>query len=315
LNWYSHKKKTIFKWFVLPWIVAFFVIAISINLLNVSGEGLKPFVSLSEVSPDELYELDVKRSISEGVSKDENMPLFSDMKSDTGILLIHGFTGTPYEMQNLSSFLNEKGYSTYSVRLPGSGTNIENMNRFEYKDWYDSLKYGYFALKNSCENVYIVGQSLGGLLASVTGYYNDVKGIALLNPAIRIKDWKFRFVPVVQLFKNEYRKEDFDESRKDYYYDAWPVKGMYQLYLLQKYIINNIYEYNSHLLLVQAKNDDTVDYRGVLRYFEKLDAISKKRILISDEDVSHVLTLDDNPKRGFVFEAISNWIRETNNAQ
>ncbi len=307
---HSHRKRTIIRWFVFPWIVGFFVVAITINLLNVSGDKLKPFVSLTDVSPDELYELDLKRSISEGVSVNENMPLFSDMKSDTGVLLIHGFTGTPYEMLKLSSFLNEKGYSTYSVRLPGSGTNIDNMNKFTYRDWYDSLKYGYFALKNSCENVYIVGQSLGGLLAFVVGHYNDVKGIVLLNPGIKVKNWRFRFVPLVQLFKSEYKKEDFDESMKDYYYAAWPVKGMYQLYLLQKYVRNNIYEFNSHLLLIQAKNDDVVDYESVLRYFDNVNALSKKQILIPDEDVPHVLTLDDNPKRAFVFEAISNWIRE-----
>lgn len=313
---YTNKKKTIFRWFVLPWIIGFLLIILVLGLVTGMGEKLEPFVALDDVSSDELYQLDLKRSYSEGVKLDENLPLYMKGNDNSvGILLIHGFTGSPYEMHELSGYLNEFGYSTYSVRLPGSGTTPENLNEFAYADWYESLKFGYYTLKNSCNQVFVIGQSLGGLLASAVGYYNEVSGIIMLNPALKIKDWRFRFVPLMQLFNNIYKKSDFDANYAGYFYDVWPLKGMYQLYLTQKYVKKKLYVYDSPIFLVQAKEDEVVDYKGVLRYFEKIKAKDKKKFLVEGKEDMHVLTLSKNSKQQLVFNAISNWIKEKSNVR
>jgi len=316
LNIYTNKKKTIFRWFVLPWIIGLILIFLAVGLVTDMDKNLKPFVALDNVSSEELYQLDLKRSYAEGVKLDENLPLYTEgTDNSVGILLIHGFTGSPYEMHELSAYLNSLGYSTYSVRLPGSGTTPENLNEFSYADWYESLKFGYFALKNSCNQVYVAGQSLGGLLASAVGYYNEVSGIIMLNPAFKIKDWRFQFIPLMQLFNSISKKSDFDANYAGYFYDVWPLKGMYQLYLTQKYVKKKLHDYDSPVLLVQAIEDEVVDYKGVLRYFENIKAKDKKKVLVEGKEDMHVLTLSKNSKQQFVFEAISNWIKEKSNVQ
>ncbi|MCE7861299.1 MAG: carboxylesterase, partial [Chloroflexi bacterium CFX2] len=45
----------------------------------------------------------------------------------TGILLIHGFTGTPKEMRWMGDYLNEFGYSCLGIRLAGHATTPEDM--------------------------------------------------------------------------------------------------------------------------------------------------------------------------------------------
>ncbi|MEC9492607.1 alpha/beta hydrolase [Flexistipes sp.] len=316
MNIYTNKKKTIFRWFILPWIIGLLLIFLAVGLVTDMDKKLKPFVALDNVSSEELYQLDLKRSYAEGVRLDENLPLYTEgTDNSVGILLIHGFTGSPYEMHELSAYLNSLGYTTYSVRLPGSGTTPENLNEFSYADWYESLKFGYFALKNSCNQVYVAGQSLGGLLASAVGYYNEVSGIIMLNPAFKIKDWRFQFIPLMQLFNSISKKSDFDANYAGYFYDVWPLKGMYQLYLTQKYVKKKLHDYDSPVLLVQAIEDEVVDYKGVLRYFEKIKAKDKKKILVEGKEDMHVLTLNKNSKQQFVFEAISNWIKEKSNVQ
>lgn len=313
---YTNKKKTILRWFVIPWVIGLVLVFFVLNLVTGMGDKLKPFVALNEVSADELYQLDLKRSYSEGVDLNENLPLYTKGKdASVGVLLIHGFTGSPYETLDLAGYLNNFGYSTYSVRLPGSGSYPENLNKFSYNDWYESLKFGYYALKNSCDNVFVVGQSLGGLLASSVGYYNDVSGIAMLNPAIDIKDWRFQFIPVMKLVSDMYKKSDFDANYAGFFYDVWPLKGMYQLYLVQKYVKKNLHEFSAPVLLVQAKDDEVVDSRGVLRYFDKIKAEDKKKILVEGKEDMHVLTLSKNSKQQQVFKSISNWIKEKSNVR
>ena len=55
--------------------------------------------------------------------------------SNTGVLLIHGFTGTPSEVRLLGEFLKDKGYTVRGILLKGHGTTIEDMRKCGYRDW------------------------------------------------------------------------------------------------------------------------------------------------------------------------------------
>ena len=46
-------------------------------------------------------------------------PFFLPGSGKSGVLLIHGFTGTPAEMVLLGEYLQQQGYSVLAVRLCG----------------------------------------------------------------------------------------------------------------------------------------------------------------------------------------------------
>ena len=54
--------------------------------------------------------------------------------NNTGVLLIHGFTGTPYEMRFLGEFLRDKGCTVRGILLKGHGTTLKDMRRCSYRD-------------------------------------------------------------------------------------------------------------------------------------------------------------------------------------
>jgi len=54
-------------------------------------------------------------------------------------------------MNELGDFLSAKGFSVYVARVVGHGSKSEYLGKLSYKDWYDSLKYGYFTLMNTCK--------------------------------------------------------------------------------------------------------------------------------------------------------------------
>jgi carboxylesterase len=305
-------KKVIIRWFYIPWLI-FAIIFTAVLLMNKKPPyKLDKYPDLSNVEINELIAIDHKRALSEGVVKDKNFPLYKAGNSKVGVLLIHGFTASPYEMSELSDFLNQKGYSVYNARVVGHGSKSEYLDKLSYRDWYDSLKYGYFTLKNSCEKVYVIGQSMGGLLALNLAYYNNVDGVILLAPAFKIIDDRFPFVMIAQYFLDDIQKEYSDTTNlKDYYYDKRSVKGMVNLKYLIDYTLEHRGLFKKPLLIFHSKYDDVVDYRSSVKFYNEYNG-EKEFVLIDDSKVKHILSSSLNYKNLELYKKILNWLEEHN---
>src|SRR2546428_11933352 len=59
-----------------------------------------------------------------------------------GCLLVHGFTGTPEEMRPLGEALTARGFPVYAVRLAGHGTDVADLARTRWTDWFASVEAG-----------------------------------------------------------------------------------------------------------------------------------------------------------------------------
>ena len=114
-----------------------------------------------------------------------------------GCLCIHGFTGEAKEVEPLTSFLkSKKGWLVYSPTLPGH-ENREKLRKVNYKSWLYAAEVAVVELLNRCEKVYVIGFSMGGMIASyVASKYPIDKLILLsasayyLNPKQIIQDMK-----------------------------------------------------------------------------------------------------------------------------
>lgn len=82
-----------------------------------------------------------------------------------GIVLVHGFTGTPFEVRYLGEQLARQGFYVRAPLLPGHGTSLEDLDRMTWPDWAGAVERAADAMAARCARVAVVGQSLGGLLA------------------------------------------------------------------------------------------------------------------------------------------------------
>lgn len=102
----------------------------------------------------------------------------------TGILLIHGLTGSPHEFVPVDKALQEIGYHTRMVTLPGHGDNpakrFHETSAFEILDHCASE---YQALAEEADEVYIVGHSLGGICTLLTAAVrpSKLKGVVVFS--------------------------------------------------------------------------------------------------------------------------------------
>jgi carboxylesterase len=110
----------------------------------------------------------------------------SHQGSDVGVLVLHGFTGSPQTMRPVADALVAAGFSVELPRLPGHGTDVEDMLTTTFDDWSATVEATYDALAARVRSVVVVGLSMGGTLAAwlVARHASDVAGAVFINAAV-----------------------------------------------------------------------------------------------------------------------------------
>src|SRR5919198_4315041 len=111
---------------------------------------------------------------------------FLGNSSKPACLLIHGFTGTPKEMRQMGEFLNGQGYTCLGIRLAGHATDPEDMIRSRWTDWVASVEDGYQLLCGLTDHIFLIGLSMGGILALLASTQLNVKGVIAMSTPSRL---------------------------------------------------------------------------------------------------------------------------------
>jgi carboxylesterase len=128
------------------------------------------------------------------MSEDPRLLPFDLGQGEEAVLLIHGFTGTPYEMRYLGEQLASRGYRVKGVRLTGHGLDPLAFEKATADDWVRDCREAFDSLSGA-RRVFVAGLSMGALLAVLLAVERPerVSGIALLAPA-------YRFHNTIKLF-------------------------------------------------------------------------------------------------------------------
>jgi carboxylesterase len=92
---------------------------------------------------------------------------FQGGDGDVGVLLCHGFTGTPASLRPWAEYLAGEGFRVSLPRLPGHGTSWQELNQTGWPDWYAAVDRAFGQLDRSCRTVAVGGLSMGGALAAL----------------------------------------------------------------------------------------------------------------------------------------------------
>src|SRR5262245_43261038 len=84
--------------------------------------------------------------------------------STVGVLVVHGFTGTPSSVRGIAEAMASTGFDVELPRLPGHGTTVEDMLSTDWADWSGEVDRAVERLTTRVEHIVVVGQSMGGTL-------------------------------------------------------------------------------------------------------------------------------------------------------
>lgn len=115
-------------------------------------------------------------------------PLSHVAGSAVGVLVVHGFTGTPASMRGVADAMVRAGFDVELPRLPGHGTSIDDMRATGWSDWSAEVARARAALAERCARVVLVGQSMGATLVLASALADPTpSGLVCINPATRMR--------------------------------------------------------------------------------------------------------------------------------
>lgn len=240
---------------------------------------------------------------------------FPGKAGQPGCLLIHGFTGTPKEMRWMGEFLSAQGYPSLGLRLAGHATRPEDMIRSRYTDWIASVEDGYHLLRGVAERIYLVGLSMGGILALLMSTRLPVAGVIAMATPYRLPYdypiWMLKLLSKIVAYQPKEKIEpgadwfDKEAFAAHVSYPQNPVRSGAELQRLIAEMRAALPEVNVPVLLVHSRNDTYVSPENMEHIYAALGALDKTKLAITE--AGHVVTRD--AAREEVFRVAADFIR------
>jgi carboxylesterase len=118
-----------------------------------------------------------------------NEPLFKEASGENsriGVLVMHGFTGSPRSLQELAERLVAAGYTVALPLLAGHGLTPEAMEKVRWTDWTADAERAYAWLKERTDKIFVIGLSMGGTLALwMAEHHAELSGVITVNALLR----------------------------------------------------------------------------------------------------------------------------------
>jgi carboxylesterase len=227
-----------------------------------------------------------------------------------GVLLSHGFTGSPASMVGWGKHLAERGFGVSVPRLPGHGTSWREMNRTGWQDWYGELERAFEKLRTDLDQVVVGGLSMGGglVLKLAADKGRDVAGVMLVNAAVASSNKRLLVLPLLKRVLpsmpgvgNDIKRPGQDEHG----YDRVPLKALAEMVAGWKAVREDLARVTQPIIHFRSAEDHVVDPSSSRIIASKVSSREvQERIL---ENSYHVATLDNDAP--VIFEESVEFIR------
>ncbi len=203
-------------------------------------------------------------------------------QADVAVLLLHGFTGSPWELRLLGEALAARGVHVRCPRLPGHGTTPEAMLWAGYGDWLRAAEEALASLRGA-RRVIVAGLSMGGLLAMVLAsrHRGLISGLVLMAPVVKLRGrgpralQALRWLPVFDaaprwVIKHGTDIEDDGVRATAPVLAKYPLARAFDLFALQQLARDAEPRIGCPSLIIAAVNDHVVDSDAVLELQARL---------------------------------------------
>lgn len=214
-----------------------------------------------------------------------------------GVLVQHGFTGSPASMKPWAEYLAEQGYAVEVPLLPGHGTRWQDMNATTWDDWYAEASRAFDKLAAENDAVVLAGLSMGAalMLRLAADHPDRVAGVAVVNPAVATKRWDVKLLPVLKHLVPSFPGIANDIKKPgvlEHGYDRTPLKAAHSMMTAWKPLVADLPKITAPLLYFRSTEDHVVDEvtEGLI-----LKAVSSRDVTqVPLPESYHVATIDND---------------------
>ncbi|MCU1675495.1 MAG: putative esterase/lipase [Frankiales bacterium] len=219
-----------------------------------------------------------------------------------GVVLCHGYTGTPQSLGDWPAALAAAGFAVECPLLPGHGLNWRAMSGTRWTHWYGAVDAAFTDLQSRCDEVFVMGLSMGGTLALrlAEEHGADVAGIVLVNPSLTTTRRAARFAPLLKLLVASTKGPGNDIAKSDTIelaYERHPLRAFDSLRALWRVVRNDLPRVTQPLLVFRSANDHVVEPVSTELLLAGVASTDVTEIVLQDS--YHVATLDHDASRIF----------------
>ena len=234
-------------------------------------------------------------------------------ESNIGIYLIHGFSSTTYELKLLAEVLADQGHHVVLNNLPGHGTNIDDCNQYQYNDWLDYSKIEFAKLCSSCDEVFIIGCSMGAVISLYLASIFPVSGIIVGGTVLKFKlffNTYYLNTMLCHILKKRDKKLTFPKEIRDtiefYGYNQYPLIALNEFRKMNNMVLKKLKDIKCPILMIHSNNDNVSIKENVDVIVSNI-ASDKQEIL--ELEYAHHNMFDTNKDTPVINKKIINFIK------
>ncbi len=195
-------------------------------------------------------------------------------EGDDACLLLHGFTGSPWDMRPLGEALAAQGMKVKAICLPGHGQTPSAMERVTFLDWERAADEALLSL-SSARRCFVAGLSVGALLGTLLAARRPryVQGLALIAPALTflgpqlVAARRLRRLPLLPWLRPWVDKTSTDIEDPVARAEApvlasFPSARLYDVWTLQDKVRRELGQVRAPTLIAVAAQDHVVSEKG-----------------------------------------------------
>jgi carboxylesterase len=219
-----------------------------------------------------------------------------------GVVLSHGFTGTPASMRPWADHLAAAGFTVRLPRLPGHGGTWQETNQSRWPQWYAAIERAYDEVAARCDAVFAAGLSMGGTLVTRLAEQKGdaIAGLVLVNPAYGTARFDAKFAPYITwLIKSrpsiggDIKKPGVEEPAND----RTPVVAFASLTKLWKVTVADLAKVTAPIRMYRSTEDHVVEPLSAKLLKAGATSTTVEEIMLDNS--YHVATLDNDAPQIF----------------
>lgn len=244
-----------------------------------------------------------------------NQPFFFEGVNGKAVLLVHGWTSTPYELRRLARYLNENGYTVLGIQLKGHGTVPMDLEGVKWQQWLLDVQEGFGDLKKTCEKVYIAGTSIGSNLAmEFAKRETGIAGLVLMATPYSLKFEKLvvLFAKLTRIF-GEYHNKHYPPTfglsttiTRLISYQSYPISSSLETFTLIESSRKDLKSIKQPCFVLQSTHDHIVSKNSLEKIYDGIGSRVKRRKYI--KKAYHTFISDI--RNDYVFKEILDFLNE-----
>jgi len=215
-------------------------------------------------------------------------------------LCLHGLTGTPYEVRSLGEAIAAAGIRAVGPALPGHNETPERLAATSYADWLEAARTEFHRLREDFESVFIVGMSMGGLLALAIAEEEPVDAIATIGTPLVLHHPFAWLIPLVKYLRPMSPKSRGSDIRdpvaraRHVGYGVMPLNSIHELQRLQRRVRPQLARITAPILVAHGVHDRTANPRDAVEIRDSVSSEVREYLLLAAS--GHIVPVDfDGP--------------------